>query len=504
MEDWVTIQNLKRRNPKLGTRAIAKLMGISRNTVKAALKRKQHTGYERREEINPDLKPFEEFIQDSFANKRLRISRIYEDLKSKGYKGSKSALYRYANKHLKTSAPGSRVYQRYETAPGEQMQYDWAEYSLMLGERLVKVYVHSTILGYSRYRVYDASLRIKQSDVFEALETSFWEFGGVCERVQVDNAKVFIDNAGTQNFKWNARFQNFCGFFGVTPSRSAPYHAWSKGKVENPFFYLEQHFVKGNTFRSFADFQERLKVFQDKVNDRIHDTTGIKPTELFESEKKSLIHLPIDHKTGAINRYVGIAEEFRSVTADCLISYGGNRYSVPWPYHRSQVWIRVSRGVKLLVFSQKNHLIASHDLCLDKGKVIIDNEHYKGYRSRSDHTSFAYSSQRMRDRFSNHYKRLESFLQSVKAQKRISPAYDLARIVNLFKYYDDYDCIQTMEKCFDYNSYSATFIEGYLSNNAHQKPQQLSLLDIEKYGLDIPQKAITRDLKEYDLELTKN
>jgi len=209
MEDWVTIQNLKRRNPKMGTRAIAKLMGISRNTVKAALKRKQHNGYERKEEINPDIQPFEGFIQDSFINKRLRVSRIYEDLKSKGYKGSKSALYRHANKHFKNSAPGSRVYKRYETTPGEQMQYDWAEYSLILGERLVKVYVHSTILGYSRYRVYDASLRIKQSDVFEALESSFWDFGGVCERVQVDNAKVFIDNAGTQNFRWNFRFLKY-------------------------------------------------------------------------------------------------------------------------------------------------------------------------------------------------------------------------------------------------------------------------------------------------------
>ncbi len=504
MEDWVTIQNLKRRNPKMGTRAIAKLMGISRNTVKAALKRKQHNGYERQEEINPDLKPFEEFISDSFINKRLRVSRIYEDLKSKGYKGSKSALYRYANKHLKTSAPGQRVFKRYETSPGEQMQYDWAEYSLMLGDKLVKVYVHSTILGYSRYRVYDASLRIKQGDVFEALESSFWGFGGVCERVQVDNAKVFIDNAGTQNFKWNSRFQNFCGFFGVTPSRSAPYHAWSKGKVENPFFYLEEHFIKGNTFRSFAEFLERLKGFQDKVNDRVHDTTGVKPTELFKKEKESLILLPIDHKTGEVNRYVGIQEEFRSVTADCLISYGGNRYSVPWPYHRSQVWIRVSKGIKLLVFSQKNRLIASHDLCLDKGKVLIDNEHYKGYRSRSDHNSFAYSAQRLRDRFSDQYEKLESFLQSVKAQKRINSAHNLARIFSLFEHYDDSDCIQTMDKCSDYNSYSATFVEGFLSNNAKQRPQQMSLLDIEKHGMDINQKQVSRDLKEYDLELVKN
>ena len=33
MEDWITIRNLKNRNPKLGSRKIAELWGISHNTV---------------------------------------------------------------------------------------------------------------------------------------------------------------------------------------------------------------------------------------------------------------------------------------------------------------------------------------------------------------------------------------------------------------------------------------------------------------------------------------
>ena len=500
MEDWVTIQNLKRRNPKLGTREIAKLVGCSRNTVKAALKKEQYTGYDREEKINPDIVPFEQFIRDSIINKRLRGSRVLGDIKSKGYKGSQAALYRYINKHIKSSAPGQRVYQRYETAPGEQMQYDWSDYTIMIGGELVKVHVHSTILGHSRYRVYSASLKVKQSDVFEALEESFREFGGVCERIQVDNAKVFVDNAGKANFKWNDRFQNFCGFFGITPTRSAPYHAWSKGKVEKQFGFLEEHFIKGNTFRSFSDFLDSLKVFQDKVNNRVHNTTGKEPLVLYKKEKESLTLLPIDYKTGEVKRYVGIHEEFRSVTADCLISYGGNRYSVPWAYHRSQVWVRVSKGIRLLVFSQKNRLIATHDLCLGKGKIILEKEHYKGYRSGSDRNSFDYSAQQIRNRFSDQYEKLENFLQSVRAQKRINPAYNLSRIRNLFEHYDDSDCIQAMEMCSDYNSYSALFVEGYITNNAKVKPQQMSLLKIREYGLDIPQSHLTRNLKEYSYE----
>ena len=34
VEDWVTIRNLKKKNPNIGTRTIALMLGISRNTVK--------------------------------------------------------------------------------------------------------------------------------------------------------------------------------------------------------------------------------------------------------------------------------------------------------------------------------------------------------------------------------------------------------------------------------------------------------------------------------------
>ena len=37
MENWVSIKNIRAVNPKIGTRKIAELLGVSRNTVKKAL-----------------------------------------------------------------------------------------------------------------------------------------------------------------------------------------------------------------------------------------------------------------------------------------------------------------------------------------------------------------------------------------------------------------------------------------------------------------------------------
>ena len=49
MEDWVMIRNYKKRNPYLGSRAIAKNLKISRNTVKKALMSGEYPSYKERE-----------------------------------------------------------------------------------------------------------------------------------------------------------------------------------------------------------------------------------------------------------------------------------------------------------------------------------------------------------------------------------------------------------------------------------------------------------------------
>jgi transposase len=173
----------------------------------------------------------------------------------------------------------ARSFKPYETLPGEQMLYDWSEYSVNLAGNFTKIYVHITILGHSRYRTYNATLSIKQADILDVLEESFHEFGGVCQRIQVDNARVFVDNASVNNFKWNLRFLNFCGFYGVKPTRSLPGHPWSKGKVENPFYYLENHFINNRRFDSFEDFYDKLKEFQQQVNNTLHNSLNKKPYE---------------------------------------------------------------------------------------------------------------------------------------------------------------------------------------------------------------------------------
>ena len=474
-------------------------MGISRNTVKSALASDKAPQYEREKTLNPEIQPYVEFVIEAYLAKRLRVSRILADLRSKGFTGSRSALYRWIEEELKPKrdAQSAQAFQPYETKPGEQMQYDWTEYRLAIGEGITRVYVHLSILGYSRYKCFDASLTVSQGDVFSALEESFFVFDGLTERVQVDNAKVFVLNASSEQFRWNPKFLQFCGFFAIEPCRSAPYHPWSKGKVEKPFEHLETHFIQGVRFESFEQFLLKLKEYETKVNTTVHSVTHNTPAQLFEVERKVLRPLPRDPSTDQPKRFVGVAEQLRTVSSDCLISWGGNRYSVPHVFVARQLWVRVRKGTSLEIYSQKGTLVATHPLCIARGQVVVDQGHYRGYRKQSEGESFEMSAHKLRARFDGRYPRLEEFFSCLRAQKRFNPDHHLSRIVRIFEHYPEESCIRVLEACFRYRCFSAAFLQGIIGGENLPSPAPSPAIEIPRLRLPTP--PVKRDLKEYQI-----
>ena len=77
----------------MGTRTIAKNLDLSRNTVRNALRSEDPPEYTRETYTNPELKPFQEYITEQYYVKKLKGSRVLNDLRSKGCKVSSSAFY---------------------------------------------------------------------------------------------------------------------------------------------------------------------------------------------------------------------------------------------------------------------------------------------------------------------------------------------------------------------------------------------------------------------------
>ncbi len=484
MEDWVTIKTLKAKNPSMSLREIGRLVQISPHTVKSALESAVTPSYERTSPSIPKLEPFKESIFEMINVKKFKGSRILEELRSKGYTGGKTAFYELLSSIRFKS---TKHFEPYETLPGVQSQFDWSPYTVLISGELTKVIVFSYINAFSRYQVYEGSLSENQGAVFEAIENSLAESGGVPQRLQTDNAKVFVKNASRNNFYWNERYLQFCGHYGFDPSRSLPGHPWSKGKVEKPFEYLETHFIAGGSFESFDDFSGKLKIFQQKVNTRLHATIKTTPTELIVKDREAFSPVPT-------TRYVGVKEETRKVTQDCLLSFNGSRYSVPWMFSGKYIWLRVSKGFFLELYSQANVCIATHKLSLKKGGIIIDKSHYRV--SANAETSF----DRLRASFIELFPEYDLFLEKLHAQKRLNPRRHLFQILEIAKLYHLSDVRAALDLSLQYNVFNAVFVKGVLEQRCRQTA------DITRTNLhqQLPSLTVTCDLFEYQLALDDN
>ena len=147
MEAWTTIRYLHAEGTPI--RAICRELGVSRNTVRQALRSESAPKYERPPKPKPKLAPFEDQIRTWYFGQKLIGSRILRELEVLGYTGHRSAVYRYLER-LKAEKPSSKVTERFETPPDQQAQFDWSPYTLELVGELTRVMVFGMVLGYSR------------------------------------------------------------------------------------------------------------------------------------------------------------------------------------------------------------------------------------------------------------------------------------------------------------------------------------------------------------------
>lgn len=477
MNEWWTIRILKSKG--LSIKKIARQLGFSRNTVRKYLRSDKPPQYTNTQQVNQKIAPYVDVIKVMVTNDFIG-SRILEELRKKGYQGPQATFYRHL-KHLKGGILPNKAVMRYETKPGEQGQYDWSEYTVSIGGVLTKVYISSMILGFSRRQHYFASFdNMNQGIIFEALEDSFRHFGGVPKQMLFDNPKAIVTTP-KPNLKWNPKFLEFAGFYKFEPIACWPYRAQTKGKVENPFYYLEEHFIKGREFLNGKDFIAQLADFELGVNNRVHGTTQEQPLVRFEQEKHLLTALPQ-------GRFISLHETFRKVNWDCLISFEGSRYSVPWQYAGKAVWVRSTRGVELEIYAQNGALIARHDLASKKGTLNMKKEHYEGLRQRPPNTR-ALVVKVFQDIFPDQ----TIFLEKLLAQYKFNAVDQLREILNLVRSYPKDEIRRAFAVALEYNTFSHNFVRGVLSQQAEFKLAEVSSGTM----VAVPLVNVSRDLNTY-------
>ncbi len=485
LEAWTTIRHLHAQGKSI--RCICRELHLSRKTVRRALRSPEPPHYQRKPTENAQLAPFLPLIQQLTTEEHLIGSRILNEIRARGYAGSPAAFYR-AWARLRPAQPDPRVTERFETAPGEQCQFDWSPYTVLIGGAWTRVIVYNTVLGYSRRQFNWPSRDETAASIYEALEEAFWHFGGAPKRALVDNPRAFVLNAHPAHFQWNPQFLELCGYYRIEPWACAVRRARTKGKVERPFYFTEQHFIKGNSWTAFDAFSRDLLRFTAEVLDvREHHTTHQPPRERFAEEVAYLTPLPP-------TRYIGIHALTRKVSWDCLIPYEGARYSVRWVYAGKRVWVRVSQGVRLEVLSPLGEVIARHALSERKGATVIDPAHYEGLRKDTPRTRVV-----LVEAFQRRFPDQQAFLDGLVAQQKLEPVRHLRGILDLAQHYAPEAMRAAFRTAATYNTYSLSFVRGVLEHDAQPVTTPATL---GATRVPVPRLAVKRDLRVYQTLLT--
>ena len=211
-------------------RAIAKAHGVARNTVRKYLR--GGAAARARPKRPSKLDPYREQLRRWVCEDHLyNCEALVRRLQAVGYAG-KTTLVKDFVRPLRPRAAGRQPVLRYETAPGEQLQFDWGEFVYEQEGTPRKLFGFTAVLSYSRLRYVVFAKRCDAPSLIRCLLETFAYCGGLPRAVLTDRMKTVLLEMASGAPHWHPRFQELVSALGITPRICKPYTPQTKGKVE--------------------------------------------------------------------------------------------------------------------------------------------------------------------------------------------------------------------------------------------------------------------------------
>jgi transposase len=284
----------------------------------------------------------------------LTAQRIYQDLVTEhGFTGKYHSVRRF----VRRLAPRQELpFRRLECGPGEEAQVDFGQGAFIQeanGHRR-RPHVFRIVLSYSRKAYSEVVPRQTTEAFLRCLENAFWHFGGVPQRLVLDNLRAAVTKADWFDPELNPKVRSFGQHYSIALLPTKPYTPRHKGKVEKGVDYVQDNALKGRLFQSLDAQNHFLLDWEQTVADtRIHGTTRRQVGALFaEVERAALQRLPLE-------RFPCFVEGQRIVHRDGHVEIDRAYYSVPPEHLGRTVWVRWdSRLVR--IFTVRMEQIAVH------------------------------------------------------------------------------------------------------------------------------------------------
>jgi transposase len=366
VEDWAEIRRL-RRAEGMAISEIARVMGVARNTVKAALAADGPPQY-RRAPRGSLVDAFEPRIRELLAACPTmpatviaeRIGWPYSIRTLSGRVAQLRPLY------LPPDPAGRTSY-----APGEIAQCDFwfPDIVVPVGFGQVRTAkqlpVLTMVTGYSRW----SSAVLVPSRGAADLYAGWWQLLeqlGAVPRVLVWDGEGAVGRWRRRQPELTAECHAFRGTLGAKVIICKPADPEAKGLVERFHDYLETSFLPGRSFASPADFNDQLQQWLTRANARQHRVLGCRPADRLEADRAAMLCLP------PVAPVVGWRSSQR-LPRDHYVRLDGNDYSV----HPSVIGRRIDITADLhrIRVMCDGRLVADHERIWAKHQTIHDPEH---------------------------------------------------------------------------------------------------------------------------------
>jgi transposase len=272
-------------------KALARRTGLSRNTVRAALRSPQPPGY-RRAPAGSKLDPFKDEIHRLLKQEPdMPGQRVRELIDGLGYAGGKTIVDDYLREVRPVFLP-PRTYQRTVYRPGEICQFDLWEPTreIPVGHgQTRRGWVVVACLGYSRAGAGTLIFAKETPELLFGIRRCLWSLGALPETLVWDRQSGLHAGGGRPT----EPFAAFCGQLAVGWHFCEPRDPQAKGCVERLQDFMERSFEPGRMFANELDFQAQLDTwFLERANARVHKTLRARPVDRLVEEREVMAPLP--------------------------------------------------------------------------------------------------------------------------------------------------------------------------------------------------------------------
>lgn len=358
----------------VGSKTIAKELGIARNTVRRYRRAPVSAGVQvrpaARKVSDADRQAARELYTGVAAGNAVVAQRL---LAERGVIVTVRTIQRVVADLRQAQRAAALATVRMETAPGEQLQVDFGQKRIAIAGVAVRVFLLVAVLSFSRRLFVKALLNERGDDWREGLAAAFRHFGGVPRVLLGDNARALVvgRDRATGTVSFHPAYLAFCRDWDVHPRACAPYRARTKGKTEAGVKFVKRNALADLPFASFAALEQHLAEWMVLADQRRHGTTREAPIVRFERDERAQLRPLADR---ALPRRVQRVR--RRVALDAFVDVDTVRYSVPHRLVRDHVEVAV-RDDRVEIF-HGTELVAQHARSTEPFARVVNPQHYAG------------------------------------------------------------------------------------------------------------------------------